>query len=293
VLQLKPVRETLTMARVLDECGYHRLWFSEHHGPGAHSASPLMMTSIAAAITRRIRVGPAGVLLNYHSPLQVASDTRLLELAFPGRIDLGIARATEKEPALHAALLDGRPRECDDDAYIAKIRSLLHFLGREGDDVAAPEQLAVPREIVSQAEVWILGISPASAGIAASTGNPFAFSLVISGNVQLMAKAIEAYRQSFTSAHRAPYVCVAIGGIAGETDAEAREALPEWASSAAMTPIVGSGATCFEQLSELGERYGIDEFAFIDRSATAERRLASYQILAEACGLANSVTASE
>jgi hypothetical protein len=46
-------------------------------------------------------------------------------------------------------------------------------------------------------------------------------------------------------------------------------------------------------LAELAERYDIDEFAFVDRSESAERRLMSYQILAEGCGLVNSVTASE
>jgi len=285
VLQLKPAREILAMARVLDECGYNRLWLIEHHGAGAHSVSPLILTGIIAAMTRRIRVGPAGVLLNYHSPLQVASDTRMLELAFPGRIDLGLARATEKDPAIGAALLDGRAKECDDEAYLAKIRSLLYFLGREGDEIAAPDAVAVPREVVSQAEVWILGISRNSALLAARTENPFAFSLVISGKINEMAAAIEAYRQSFASETRKPYVCVAIGGITGETDAEARNALPEWASNPAMTPIVGSAASCFEQLSEMRDRYGIDEFAFVDRSATAERRFESYQLLAEACGL--------
>src|SRR5438128_10867592 len=46
-----------------------------------------------AARTSRIRVGSGGVMLSHYSALKVAESFRMLELLFPGRIDLGIGRA--------------------------------------------------------------------------------------------------------------------------------------------------------------------------------------------------------
>src|SRR5438046_1992473 len=75
----------------LERLGYYRFWASEHHAAG-QSASPTVIAAIAASQTSRIRVGTAGILLNYASPLRIAEDFALLELFFSGRIDLGIAR---------------------------------------------------------------------------------------------------------------------------------------------------------------------------------------------------------
>ena len=284
VLQLWPALETIRMAQQLEAYGYHRLWLSEHHDQAAFSGSPLILTAIIAGITQRMRIGPAGVLLPYHSPLKVAEDVRMLELAFPGRIDLGIARATERDPGIAEALLDGRLPESAADGHAERVRKLLFFLGREGDGGADPARVAVPREAVSRAEVWILGTSEASAQTAARLGASFAFSRIINPSDPAMGEAIAAYRRFFTAAvQRQPQVCVAVAGLCSETDAVAEASLPDWARERRAPLVVGSGVTCRRQLRDLAERYGIDEFAFVDLSLTEKDRLTSYRILADAC----------
>ena len=60
------VHETVTLARAAEDLGYHRFWVAEHHSDRAlASASPEVMISHLASITRRMRVGSGGVLLPY------------------------------------------------------------------------------------------------------------------------------------------------------------------------------------------------------------------------------------
>lgn len=53
-----------------------------------------MTIPLVAANTSRIRVGSGSVLLNHYSPFKVAEVFTLLADMFPGRIDIGIDRAT-------------------------------------------------------------------------------------------------------------------------------------------------------------------------------------------------------
>jgi len=84
--------DTIETAVLAERLGYKRYWLAEHWGADVSTPSPELLTPIIAGMTERIRVGPAGVLLPFYSPLKVASNALLAERLFPGRIDLGLAR---------------------------------------------------------------------------------------------------------------------------------------------------------------------------------------------------------
>ena len=88
------LRNSVDLAQLADELGYHRYWVAEHHGtPGLASASPEALIGPIAAATPRIRVGSGGVMLPHYSPFKVAESFSLLAGLFPGRIDLALGRA--------------------------------------------------------------------------------------------------------------------------------------------------------------------------------------------------------
>src|SRR3954466_10113632 len=88
------LRNTIDLARLADDLGYHRYWVAEHHGgPMLARASPEALLGAAAAATGRIRVGSGGVMLPHYSPLKVAETFSVLAGLFPGRIDLAVGRA--------------------------------------------------------------------------------------------------------------------------------------------------------------------------------------------------------
>jgi luciferase family oxidoreductase group 1 len=98
------VLETLELAQAAERLGYHRYWLAEHHAtPGLAGSCPEILIGQVAARTSRIRVGSGGVMLSHYSALKVAESFRMLELLFPGRIDLGIGRRRA---------VTGGPRAC-------------------------------------------------------------------------------------------------------------------------------------------------------------------------------------
>src|SRR5258705_764364 len=67
------LRNTIALARLCDQLGYHRYWVAEHHGgPMLAGPSPEALIGPIAAATSRIRVGSGGVMLPPYSPLKVA-----------------------------------------------------------------------------------------------------------------------------------------------------------------------------------------------------------------------------
>ena len=87
-------RETLELARHCGGLGYHRYWLAEHHNAvGLAGTAPEILIGRVASLTRHMRIGPGGVMLNHYSALEVAESFRMLETLHPGRIDLGLGRA--------------------------------------------------------------------------------------------------------------------------------------------------------------------------------------------------------
>ncbi|HVB68419.1 MAG TPA: LLM class flavin-dependent oxidoreductase, partial [Acetobacteraceae bacterium] len=58
------IRESLALARHCEALGYARYWVAEHHNSASIAGTaPEVLIAAIAAITQRIRVGSAGVML--------------------------------------------------------------------------------------------------------------------------------------------------------------------------------------------------------------------------------------
>jgi alkanesulfonate monooxygenase SsuD/methylene tetrahydromethanopterin reductase-like flavin-dependent oxidoreductase (luciferase family) len=80
-----------------DRLGYESVFLVEHHftGVGQLSASLNLLTYLAA-VTRRIRLGTAVLVLPWHNPALLAEQVATLDVLSGGRVDLGIGRGYRK-----------------------------------------------------------------------------------------------------------------------------------------------------------------------------------------------------
>lgn len=86
-------RNSMELARKVDEWGFNRYWLAEHHSiPGVASSATSVLIGHIASGTSRIRVGSGGIMLPNHAPLVIAEQFGTLESLYPGRIDLGLGR---------------------------------------------------------------------------------------------------------------------------------------------------------------------------------------------------------
>ena len=189
------LRNTIDLARLSDELGYHRYWVAEHHGgPMLAGPSPEALIGPIAAATSRIRVGSGGVMLPHYSPFKVAETFSLLAGLFPGRIDLALGRAAGTDPLTTFALQRDRRQAAPDD------------FPSSSPSCSPTSTTACPRTIRSRAwprrlpgrpelpERWLLGSSQQSAIWAAELALPYAFAdFINAGGAEIAAL----YRERF------------------------------------------------------------------------------------------------
>src|SRR6195952_1675218 len=121
------LRNSIDLARHVDQLGYTRYWLAEHHNlPSIASPAPDIMIGQIAAVTKNLRVGSGGVMLPNHAPLVVAERFKVLEALFPGRIDLGIGRAPGTDPVTSYALRR-RQEDPNADDFLERFQELLAF----------------------------------------------------------------------------------------------------------------------------------------------------------------------
>ena len=306
---------TLDLARLCERLGYHRYWLAEHHGgPTLAGPSPEALIGPVAAATSRIRVGSGGVMLPHYSPFKVAETFSVLAGLFPGRIDLGIGRASGTDPMTTFALQRDRRTAMPDDFPQQLAELLAHYDGGfPADHPFARLGRTLPGGD-EQPDVWLLGSSPQSAIWAAQLGLAYAFADFINPDG---APAAAQYREGFQASERlaTPRVAVAVWVICADTDEEAQRLAassrmtftllrqgrlipvppPEKAlrflaehgrESGGRRGVIGSPATVRTGVEEVAARYGAEEVIAVTITWDHGARRRSYELLAEAFGLA-------
>ena len=309
------LHNTLDLARLADSLGYHRYWLAEHHGtPGLACAAPEALIGPIAAATERIRVGSGGVMLPHYSPFKVAETFSLLSGLYPGRIDLGIGRAAGTDPVTTFALQRDRRQAGPDDFPQQLAELLAHLEDRLPDGHAFARLPKVLPGLPERPAVWLLGSSGQSAIWAAELGLPYSFADFI--NPQGAATAAE-YRRLFVEGERlpAPELSVGVVAICADTDDEAERL----AASGRMTfsllrqgrlipvppvekalryletrerkpggrrAVIGSPATVRAGIEEVAAEYGAGEVILLTNTWDHGARRRSYELIAEAFGLA-------
>ncbi len=225
LLDLSPVPEgstagdalsnTVKLAQAAEAAGYHRYWLAEHHNmPGIASAATAVVIGHVAGATSRIRVGAGGIMLPNHAPLMVAEQFGTLATLYPDRIDLGLGRAPGTDMATARAL---RRHMAPEDSFPQDVAELINYMA-DGDGTAPVR--AFPGE-GTNVPVWILGSSLYGAQLAAHFGLPYAFASHFAP--AMLEDALAIYRRDFKPSAwlDKPYVVVAAGVCAAESDAEA------------------------------------------------------------------------
>jgi len=173
---------TVDLARLAEDLGYHRYWVPEHHGMrGVASSAPAVLVAHLANATKRLRLGAGGVLLPNHPPLVVAEQFGTLAALHPGRIDLGLGRAPGGSKAASAAV---RPQRTKD--FAEQLTELQHYFDPPED----AEVKAIPVLGGNVPALWLLGRSPESAAFAAERGLEYAFAHHLAPDVPIKADLV-------------------------------------------------------------------------------------------------------
>lgn len=307
------IQQSIQLARLAEDLGYYRYWFTEHHNSSSLAcAAPELMVARVGGDTRRLRLGTGGILLPYHSALRVAEHTRLLLALFPGRIDLGIGRASATRqpvgPLLNAAYDPAL------EAYVQQIEALRGYLSDRGKGLQGIQANPVSDGCPEQ---WLLCTGEETARVAARLGMALSYAHFI--NPGWGPAVVQVYKDHFrpSSGLKAPQCNVAVFVACAPTERQA-EALqqqldhrllkarekdpPEGAYSTAewaqvvlnrQKAVCGTPTQVRAGLEALAATYGTGEMLLLCHAESFADRVQTYTLLAEEFRLADRPAAAE
>lgn len=235
--------DALATTRHAEEWGFHRVWFAEHHlSRSGASHHPELLIAAAAMVTSRIRLGSGAVLMNHYSPFKVAEMFKQLEAMAPGRIDMGMGRATAG-PVLDLALQQNRQDPARADHQQQVLETITWLYESFPDDHPFTDH-PLMTSVSEVPQTWLLGSSPKGSALAAGLGIGYTFAGFI--NPHGAAPALRHYRERFQAQGfglDSPRAILAVNVTVGETDAEGQR-------------LVGSPKGFYARLGRAGRAAG-------------------------------------
>lgn len=245
--------DAMATARHADALGFHRIWFAEHHLARSNASHhPELLIAAAGTQTTGIRIGSGSVLLNNYSPFKVAEMFQQLEAMFPGRVDLGLGRATSGAVIDLALRPDRGSRPVDDhQERVSEVLAWLYeaFPGGHpfADHPLMPSVPTIPH-------TWLLGSSRGGSALAAGLGIGYSFAAFI--NPDAATPALRAYRDDFQPrgfGMDEPRAMLAVNVSVGEDADDARRLVASAKGFYARLARIGTGATLPTAAEAMGE----------------------------------------
>lgn len=209
------LHESIDTAEALENAGYGRYWFAEHHNnPRFGCAAPEIMISQILARTRKIKVGSGGIMLSNYAPYKIAEMFSTLAILYPGRVELGFGLGHGMEPSL-LPLFVQKP---DDLSRQVKEEMAIDLIGMLRSEKPGMQIFLRNSPMIhGKPDLWMLGLSEASAEFAGKHSVNYCYGHLQGGPNQ---KPLEVYRKSLQDRNRETMVAVHIVSARNEVELE-------------------------------------------------------------------------
>jgi alkanesulfonate monooxygenase SsuD/methylene tetrahydromethanopterin reductase-like flavin-dependent oxidoreductase (luciferase family) len=147
------LHEALQQVELADRLGFHVVWSAEHHfrEEAAHGGAPAVFLAAAAARTRSIRLGLAGVPVaaGFGHPARLAAAVATLDLVGDGRVDLATSEGTAGIELGGFGVDRSRRRAAWEEGLDVLTRMWVEepFAGWQGPGLTMPPRQVLPRPL--------------------------------------------------------------------------------------------------------------------------------------------------
>ncbi|WP_347217129.1 MsnO8 family LLM class oxidoreductase [Chryseobacterium sp.] len=189
------LNNSLALAKMADELGYHSILYSEHHGVEAYgSSSPEILAATVLASTKIIKVGTGGIMFRNYSAFKIAEWAKMLATFSPDRFILGLGKAPGglKDAIL---ALNGHKLPILNNIN-EKLEELIAYL--KDQNYKDTDLFAQPAHVSALPEITWLGSGENSAKEAAKYGISYSMADFISegANVEIRKMYLEEFNHS-------------------------------------------------------------------------------------------------
>ena len=188
-----PPAETRELARHLEEAGYDAIWVPDHVSFHSPIYEALTHLAFIAAVTERIRIGSAVVLLPLRSPGLAAKQIATLDVLAEGRLTLGVGVGGEAPVEFDLCGVPVRERGARANEAIQVLKLLwsgkrVDFEGRFSRFKGV--QIDPPPVQMGGPPIWIGGRSKAALRRAARLGDGYASYVLTPEGIRAAAETI-------------------------------------------------------------------------------------------------------
>lgn len=163
---------SINLAAMAEETGFHSIMYSEHHGVEAYgSSSPELLAAIVLSKTSRIKIGTAGIMMRNYSAYKIAEWTKMLSTLYPERFILGLGKAPGGLKDAVMALNNHKPVVLSN--METKLEEIIQFI-RDKESIYNG-LIAQPTHVQHIPEIMWLGSGITSAREAAKHGVGYSF----------------------------------------------------------------------------------------------------------------------
>lgn len=151
--------EVTQQTRLADELGYGTAWFAEHHFSNySVCASPLMIVAHCAAVTRKIRLGTAVVVLPLYNPARLVAEIATADALCNGRLALGIGSGYQPYEFERFGVDLGQNMEMTEELLdIIELGLNQDFFSYDGKHYKLPKTHIAARAVQKPLPIWVAG----------------------------------------------------------------------------------------------------------------------------------------
>ncbi|MDR4954539.1 MsnO8 family LLM class oxidoreductase [Chryseobacterium sp. ES2] len=166
------LKNSINLAVLAEEIGFHSIMYSEHHGVEAYgSSSPELLAAIVLSKTNRIKVGTAGIMMRNYSAYKIAEWSKMLSTLYPERFILGLGKAPGGLKNAVMALNNHKPVILSN--METKLEEIIQFI--KDEEGIYDGLIAQPTHVLHIPEIMWLGSGITSAREAARHGVGYSF----------------------------------------------------------------------------------------------------------------------
>lgn len=275
--------ENLTEAlRAADSFGFERYWLSEHHSSSPISmwSNPEVLIPLLTGMTEQMKIGVGGIQLNLHSPYRIAYTFKLLSNLFPERIELGLAKGYNKGVYTIQAVKSFFQTD-GNQSFEDKVQELFDFYNKE--DFYYENGIVLPPYKGLVPDVFYLkGREANFEEIVHNKGHLVRTIFHHGSDPEINKEKIDEFKENYIAVNKTqPIICLSFSGACNISRKKALQSFEGFDFGFIEDNLVGEAQFIVERLKYYTDRYGIENFLFMDVALSHSDRLKGMEQLAK------------
>ncbi|MFK7048522.1 Limonene 1,2-monooxygenase [Flavobacterium columnare] len=292
---VQSIQDIIEYAIEAEKKGFSKFWLAEHHYSHIknhpYSNAEILLTLIAG-MTDTIKLGTAGTSINLYSPYHTASNFKLLNNLFHGRISIGLSKGLPDSQYINSLANKELSLETNFNLFNKNLETIVDLYEKEDENLEEKKVLIPPFKGIKP-EMCYLSTSTRNLSEALKYGLNYCISTFHNfgqdiNNLKITKEEINKFREDFYFKNdREPEISLSLAIVLKDTIEEAQticDEIVENSRKQSSEPFIIIPVTLDlleERLIKWKEEFAINNFIIYDLATTNEEKLKNLELIGE------------